>query len=154
MTQKLHWALLCVLAVPSVGATADEEVKNAARVKWARGILADFWDASRTGECRQVEALISPELARAFQKTESNSIDFGFHTYLNTKQYDSYKVLSEVVDPDGVEVLFTGEVTGKNVKGDFKARVVREAASGKWCIRMFTVKERKDATKSEPAEPE
>ena len=41
-------------------------------------------------------------------------------------KYDSYKVTSEEIDPDGGEVVFTGELVGKEKKADFKARIARE----------------------------
>ena len=50
MKVKRHWALLFALALPSlVAENAEDDAKNAARVgKWAKGILADFWDLARS----------------------------------------------------------------------------------------------------------
>ena len=65
-------------------------------------------------------------------------------------KYDSYKVTSEEIDPDGVEVIFKGELMGKEKKADFTARVAREGKSGKWSIRYFVVKEREEPVKPKP----
>ena len=66
MKVKLHWAMLFALAAPSFVAGAEEDAKNAARVKWAKGVLSDFLDATRSDDWRQGEGLISPDLARDF----------------------------------------------------------------------------------------
>jgi hypothetical protein len=144
MKPKLHWALLCALALPSLVAGADEDAKNAARVKWAKGILADFCDLAGTADWRQVEGLVSPDLARANPRTGARAVDLAQEALLIRSKFDSYKVTSEEMDPDGSEAVFTGELVGKGRKADFKARVAREAAGGTWGIRLFVVTERED----------
>jgi hypothetical protein len=144
MKLKPHWVLLCILALPSLVAGADEDAKNAARVKWAKGILADFWDLAGTADWRQVEGLVSPDLARANPRTGARAVDLAQEALLIRSKYDSYKVTSEEMDPDSSEVVFTGELAGKQGKASFKARVAREAAGGTWGIRLFVVTERED----------
>jgi hypothetical protein len=150
MKRKLHWALLCAVTLPSVVAGADEDAKNAARVKWAKGILADFWDLAGTADWRQVEGLVSPDLARANPRTGARVVDLAQEALLIRSKYDSYKVTSEEMDPDGSEVVFTGELVGKGRRADFKARVAREAAGGTWGIRLFVVKEREEPATGRP----
>ena len=60
-----------------------------------------------------------------------------------------YQLSSELVDPDGCEVIFKGELTNEQWKADFTARVAREN-SGKWSIRYLVVKERKEPEKAKP----
>jgi hypothetical protein len=150
MKVKLHWALLFALALPSFVAGAEEDAKNAARVKWAKGILADFWDLARSQDWRQIEGLMSPDLARGFPKTEKTWVSFASEANDILPKYDSYKVTSGEIDPDGGEVVFTGELVGKEKKADFKARIAREGAGGKWGIRYFVVKELEEPVKPKP----
>jgi hypothetical protein len=131
-------------------AGADEDAKNAARVKWAKGILADFWELAGTADWRQVDGLVSPDLVRANPRTGTRVVDLAQEALLIRSKYDSYKVISEEMDPDGGEVVFTGELVGKEKKADFKARIAREAAGGKWGIRLFVVKEREEPAKEKP----
>ena len=74
MKVKLHWALLFALALPSFVAGAEEDAKNAARVKWAKGILADFWDLARSDDWRQIEG---PHESRPGARIPKNWADLG-----------------------------------------------------------------------------
>ena len=143
MRAKLQWALMCALAFPSFVVAAEADAKNAARIKWAKEILADLWAAARSNDYRQVEGLISPELARGYPKTGEALASFAESMRWELNLYDSYKVTSEEIDPEGGEVILKGELLAKNKKTGFKARIARESA-GKWSIRYFVINGRKD----------
>ena len=147
MKVKLHWALLFALALPSFVAGAEEDAKNAARVKWAKGVLDDFFDATFSGKCETAGGLLSPELAQTVG--QRGGVD-GYLWGLRLFTFDTRKVTSEEIDPDASEVVFKGELIGKEKKADFTARVAREGKGGKWSIRYFFVKEREEPVKPKP----
>jgi hypothetical protein len=150
MRGKLHWPLLCVLALPSLGLADDPDAKNAARVKWARGVLTDCLDAALAGNGAAASALASPDLHQAYARTGYGPLGFSRLLGQLNLSFDSYKVTAEEADPDGGEILFKGELVGKGKKADFTARVAKEWAGGKWSIRYLFVKEREEPGQSKP----
>ena len=72
---------------------------------------------------------MSPDLARGFPKTEQTWVSFASEANDILPKYDSYKVTSEEIDSDGGEIVFTGELVGKEKKsrlqGSHRARARR-----------------------------
>src|SRR5262249_45266211 len=123
--------LCCGAAGPVVARDKNKE----AELKWARKVANDFFQAINDGN-EAAFGLLSPELAKAVELTEL------FKLFRGTKK----KVVSELVAPDGREVVITGGLKGLIVIGDklcknatFTLRVAKESG-GRWSIRFFDVK--------------
>jgi hypothetical protein len=162
----MHTRFVCVsflaFASLSVAVAADPkdrrpevveqpDAKNAARVKWAKGVLADFLDSAFAGDLITASALFSPEFVQGAKEDGPN----GLSNFLAKRlwgSFNTFKVISEEMDPDGGEVVLKGELLGKSRNADFKARVAREGVGGKWSIRYFVVKERKEPDKPKAKE--
>ena len=128
--------------IDKVGAAMTPEGK--ADLKWARGVAMDFLEAesNRSGSSC---GLLSPELFRAVRdaaiQNKSSYLSTGF-TNVDFKA----TITSEEVSPNGHEVIFAGILKDNGTDFpdvDFRLRVVRESAQGKWMIRFIKATERK-----------
>jgi hypothetical protein len=134
--------VLCLLIV-GAGCTvvswgADEKEKpNAkaqAELKWARGVLTDFFDGvlDQSGGGPEVGGLLTPQYAKAFYE---NRIWLDFRG-----RYSSASIVRSEFSSNHSEVIFAGVLKGVLGTADFQARVVKEG--GLWSIRHVKLRQR------------
>jgi hypothetical protein len=137
----MHATLVCVLASPIVQP----------EVKWAKGIMDDFWAALLTdampSDWQPYIGLLTPEFAKSFQTPRGLLSDLDV---LGGNYCDSHvTVSSAMLSPDRNEVVFKGllagkekgDPKGKKVEADFTVRVAKQPG-GAWSIRFLRVVER------------
>jgi hypothetical protein len=125
-----------------------------AEVKWAEGIVTDFWKAMSDGSTGMAAGLLSPELSDGLRRGTDSAGE-----YLQLlRAWDSVSVerMSHEVAPGGGEIIFKGVNSGKvtypeDYKRDFTLRVAKENG-GRWSIRFIAI-EWRDVTGAKKKSP-
>jgi hypothetical protein len=119
-----------------------EKAKPADDLKWAKQVVADFFEATADSPTTAA-GLLSPGLANAMS---ADPRAYTFMDQIRRWNYKEWKVTSEEVAPDGTEIILRGVVKGNKElswpDADFKLRVAKEAVRGTWSIRYMRIQER------------
>jgi len=150
-----RWLALVVLALSAHlvigGDTEEKEPKKAnkkqADLKWARGVVDDFWAAGKDGDTVQAAVLLSAELKKAIGQLGQGGDNSYRFTQLQNHGMQSWSVVKEEMAPDQEEAVFQGVLRGKSGEAAFSVRVIREKEGGRWRIHFFRIE---DWKKKEP----
>jgi hypothetical protein len=132
-----------------------ERAADAAKIKWAKGIAADFWEAAIDGQFKAAEGLLSPEFITAIKGREQrNSLEghLNWLTHFPNWEDVTYSPVSAEIAPDGSEVTCKGILTIKPTKAECTMRIAKEGSTGKWSIRYLHVRTPKEKA-PEPKKP-
>jgi hypothetical protein len=132
-------------------APAPEGATDAAKIKWAKGIAADFWEAIADMKYEAAAGLLSPELCKDFRNNHDGDYNLICLLGMSSLHKISCSPRSAELAPDGSEVIFIGVFTHGEEKGDYKMRIAKEG-NGRWSIRYLRLKVRKEKT-AEPKKP-
>ncbi len=134
---------------PITKSTVPDKAK--AELKWAKGIVEDFFTTGSGPEYKQAVTLMSGEL-----KKTVNPEDLVYNRLY--EKAGTWTFSSEELSPDGMEAVFRGTVLGKkgsyeNHDATFVARVLKDKDSGAWRIHLFAMtdwKKKEAGAKEEP----
>ena len=142
MRHIVAWGTLAMVLLAAAFSPAEQKAKPADELKWARQVVADFFEATADSPAAAA-GLLSPELAKSIQ---SNPHAYTFLDQIRRWRYKEWKITSEEVAPDGTEIICRGVVKGNKElfwpDADFKLRVAKESRKGKWSIRYMRIQER------------
>jgi hypothetical protein len=139
-----------MVAAPLVLACALAAPAKAPEVRWARGIVDDFWSQVLTCDLKSEPylGLLTPELADTLRS--KNECHLGTVEAIGGRfRGATVEVASADLSPDRTEAVFKGRLSGRvfgrpggdKVEADFTVRVAKQPG-GAWSIRFLKVVER------------
>ncbi|VTS01044.1 unnamed protein product [Gemmata massiliana] len=124
------------LVAPASGFGDEKDDKKKAEVEWAKEVAVDFIKAIQTQEYIQARRLLTPELAKEFEKRVPDA-----PAPLDVGRFTSWEFDADKVSPDKDEVAVRGRLRGKDGliehTSAFSIRLVKAKEPGRWRIDFF-----------------
>src|SRR5437588_3996043 len=109
MDTKWYFSLLWFFAFCPALLATDAKKQDSADLKWARGIVKDFWGAllGEDGDFVEAGGLLSPELSKSLEIGDS-SASRELSLLILPYQHSPVVVISEEIAPDQSEIIIRG----------------------------------------------
>src|SRR5689334_16557181 len=108
MRQVVASITLVVLLSATARCSAKGRAKPTDQRKWARQVMADFFESAAKTPAVAV-GLLTPELAKSILADRQA---YTFIDKIRRWNYKEWRVTSEEVSPDGTEIIFRGVLKG------------------------------------------
>ncbi len=131
-------AVVACLIAASVTAQAGDAKKDA-EIKWAKGVLFDFLQSTKSQEFEQAELLMTKDLKEAMDKKVREFVPGlrGWAAQLGIEAV-AWSVSSEDISPDKDEAVFIGSFKKPKEEtkeeATFKFRLIKDKDNGKWRV--------------------
>ncbi len=133
-----------------------QPAKAQAELKWAKGIVIDFFTTAKSGDAKQATLLMTSALKSALIRPFGGSAEDVLRHQFQSNSISGWAIKDEEMGPDGNEAvfkgMFRGTIFGTANEGvaSFVIRVSKEKDEGRWRICLFTVGPWKKVTEGAP----